>query len=143
MQRDRYATADLWLTNADTDLQVCAEIADRFPSRACFHAQQAVELALKAALIALTDDHPRAHVGGILIEELRRVGCDVPEEIATAANRLDLFYMGSRYPDALGGADPSKVLQVSDAELALEQARRVFAFARNVIAHAADTPPRP
>jgi HEPN domain-containing protein len=141
MQRDRLATADLWLTNADTDLQVSAEIAERFPSRACFHAQQAVELALKAALIALTDDHPRAHVGGILIGELRKVGCEVPEEISTAANRLDLFYMGSRYPDALGGADPSKVLQVSDAELALEQARLVFAFARNVIARAADAPP--
>jgi len=43
----------------------------RYPSRACFHAQQAAELALKALLIALTDDHPRSHIGDVLIRELQ------------------------------------------------------------------------
>jgi len=46
-------TAHTWLDNAPADLQLVAEIAERFPSRTCFHAQQAVELALKAALIAV------------------------------------------------------------------------------------------
>ncbi len=41
--------------------------------------------------------------------------------------------MGSRYPDALGGADPSKVLQKSDAVLAIEQARSVFDYAADLV----------
>ena len=133
MRRDRFVAADVWLANADVDLQVATELADRFPSRACFPAQQAAELVLKAALIALTDDHPRAHSGGILIEEIRESGCEVPTHVALAANRLDLFYLGSRYPDALGGADPSRVLQKSDAVLAVEQARSVFDYAENLV----------
>ena len=133
MQRDRFLAADIWLANADVDLQVAAELAERFPSRACFHAQQAAELVLKAALIALADDHPRAHTGGVLIGEIEALGREVPVQVAAAANRLDLFYMGSRYPDALGGADPSKVLQKSDAALAIEQARRVFDFAAELV----------
>ena len=133
MQRDRFVAAGVWLANADVDLQVATELTDRFPSRACFHAQQAAELVLKAALIALTDDHPRAHTGGILIQEIEQTGRDVPAHIASAANRLDLFYMGSRYPDALGGADPSKVIQRSDAVLAIEQARSVYEFAADLV----------
>jgi HEPN domain-containing protein len=133
MQRDRFLAADVRLANADVDLQVAAELVERFPSRACFHAQQAAELVLKAALIALTDDHPRAHTGGVLIGEIEALGGHVPVDIAAAANRLDLFYMGSRYPDALGGADPSKVLQKSDATLAIEQARSVFEFAADLV----------
>ena len=133
MQRDRFAAADVWVANADVDLQVATELSGRFPSRACFHAQQAAELVLKAALIALTDDHPRAHTGGILIEEIKQSGSEVPEHISSAANRLDLFSMGSRYPDALGGADPSKVLQESDAVLAVVQARSVFDYAVDLI----------
>jgi HEPN domain-containing protein len=133
MQRDRFLAADIWLANAEIDLQVAAELVERFPSRACFHARQAAELVLKAALIALTDDHPRAHTGGVLIGEIQTLGRDVPAEIAAVANRLDLFYMGSRYPDALGGADPSKVLQKSDALLAIEQARSVVGYARDLI----------
>lgn len=111
MQRDRLVAARIWLENARVDLAVAAEIAERFPSRACFHAQQAAELALKAALIAVADDHPRTRVADVLVGELVDLGIDVPVDVAEAANRLDLFYMGSRYPDALVGADPLKVLQ--------------------------------
>jgi len=71
MQRDRFVAASTWLGNAQVDLEVATEISGRYPSRACFHAQQAAELALKALLIALTDDHPRSHIGDVLIRELQ------------------------------------------------------------------------
>ncbi len=129
MQRDRFVAARTWLNNARADLALAAEIADRFPSRACFHAQQAAELALKAALIAVADDHPRTHIGDVLVGELADLGIDVPTAVVEAANRLDLFYMGSRYPDALAGADPLKVLQADDAEAAGARAGTVCEFA--------------
>ena len=128
MQPNRFVTAETWLGNARIDLEVAAEISERYPSRACFHAQQGAEMALKALLIALTDDHPRSHIGDVLVQELRALSVNVPAAVETAANRLDLFYMGSRYPDALGGADPSKVLQVGDAVSAIRQGSDVLAF---------------
>lgn len=133
MQPDRFLTAGTWLDNAETDLALAKEIAQRYPSRACFHAQQAAEMSLKAALIAVADDHPRTHIGDLLIRELQGLGEDVPDDVAGAANRLDLFYTGSRYPDALGGADPRKVLQAIDASGAVAQAQRVYDFAAALV----------
>ncbi len=137
MQRDRIVVARLWLSNAETDLALAGEIAAKYASRACFHAQQSAEMALKAALIAVTDDHPRTHIGDGLVRELEALGEHVPADVASAANRLDLFYTGSRYPDALGGADPRKVLVEADARAAVDRARTVYAFANDVIARVA------
>ena len=133
MQRDRIVAARLWLANALTDLELAAEIAPRYAARSCFHAQQSAEMSLKAALIALADDHPRTHIAGSLVREIETLGETVSAEVALAANKLDLFYTGSRYPDALGGADPRKVLGETDARAAIVQAESVAEFARMVI----------
>lgn len=133
MQRDRFATARLWLENARTDLDLAIEISERFAARACFHAQQCSEFALKGALIALADDHPRTHVGAALLGEIAELGRSIPDDVAVAANKLDLFYVGSRYPDALGGADPRKVLTSEDARSAIAIARIVLDFARELV----------
>ncbi len=129
MQRDRFEAARLWLGNAATDLALATDISQRYPSRACFHAQQAAEMAMKGVLIALADDHPRTHVAEGLLRELEELGEKVPDDVVRSANRLDLFYTGSRYPDALGGADPRKVLQVVDADGAVAHAQTVYDFA--------------
>ena len=97
-------------SNAETDLAIAGEIAERYVARSAYHAQQAPKMALKAALIAIADGRPRTHVGGDLLEELAGLGESVPADVVVAANRLDLFYMGSRYPDAVGGADPRAVV---------------------------------
>ena len=118
----------MWLSNAETDLELAQDITARYPSRACFHAQQSAEIALKAALIALADDHPRTHIGDLLVQELQALGESAPSAVVAAANRLDLFYTGSRHPDALGAADPRKVLQRRDAESACLDASHVYDF---------------
>lgn len=137
MQRDRIATARTWLANATNDLELAREIAERFAARACFHGQQCSELALKGALIALADDHPRTHVGAALLREFEALGVEIPPAVVAAANRLDLFYVGSRYPDALGGADPLKVLTADDAGRAIAHARDVLAFATHLVERSA------
>ncbi len=86
-----------------------------------------------AALIVLADDHPRTHVADRLAAELVSLGETVPADVIAAANRLDLYYMGSRYPDALGGGDPVKILQEADALAAIGQAERVLAYCRAIV----------
>ncbi len=137
MQRDRIASAQTWLANARNDLALAGEIAAGYPARACFHAQQAAEFALKGALTALADDHPRTHVGDELTAELAELGEAVPPEVTRAAARLDLYYVGARYADSLGGADPLRVLGEADARAAVAQAESVVAYAAALVARAA------
>ena len=133
MQRDRFTVAAVRLANAANDRDLAVHVTETFSARSCFHAQQAAEMALKALLIAIADDRPRTHVGGALVSEIERLGMPVPPEVARAAIGLDLFYMSSRYADALGGADPRKVLQAADARHASERASLVIEFARREI----------
>lgn len=60
----------------------------------------------------------------------------MPPDVTESANRLDLFHMGSRYPDALAEADALKVLQVDDAKAAGARAGRVCDFAAGLIERA-------
>ena len=78
----------------------------------------------------IADDHPQTHVGGDLLKELADLGKPVSADVVVAANRLDLFYMGSRYPDAARGADPRAVVGVKEVIAAAEHACAIFAYAR-------------
>ena len=132
--------ARLWLSNARTDVDVAESIRAGFAARSCFHAQQASEMALNAALIAVSDDRRRTHVAEHLIKELLSFGEAVPKEIADAADRLDLYYLGSRYPDALGGADPRRMVAESDAIVAIERANAIVTFAASIVERVASEP---
>ncbi len=136
MQRDRRKVAQTWLRNAAEDLTVARKLLADHPARATFHAQQAAEMALKAALIAHSDDHPLTHSAGKLVQSLREEGIDVPPDLAAEAAALDLYYLGSRYPDAVGDADPAGAVPREDAERAVVRAERVFAFSSTLIAAA-------
>ena len=56
MQRYRFVMARLWLYNAETDPAIVDEIAERYAARSGFNTRQAVEISLKAVLIAIADD---------------------------------------------------------------------------------------
>ncbi len=76
-------------------------------------------------------------MGDQLVRELEALGEKVAPGVARAAARLDLFYVSSRYPDALGGADPLRVLDESDARNAVDQAKRVVSFAADLVTRVA------
>lgn len=133
MQRDRLAVARTWLRTAERDLRLARVAVDLEPSLAAFHAQQVAEKALKALLVALTDDHERPHTAGRLARELRDGDPSIPEEIERDATALDLFYLTSRYPDTIGDADPGDVISRSDASGAVSRAERVLATVRTRI----------
>ena len=133
MQRDRIEAAGVWLDNARTDLELAVEITERFSPRACFHSQQAADFALKSALIATADDYPRRLVGDSLVGEPSALGGRVPDDVASFASRLDLLYMGARYPDAIVGADPRKLSRKPDAAAAVARARVVVDYASGIV----------
>lgn len=133
MQRDRHAVARIWLRNAERDLEIAVELRERHPARACFHAQQAGEMALKAVLVERVDDHPRTHSTGALVLELRESGVEIPSQLAADVAALDLYYLTSRYPDSLGDADPYDVLGEADARRAIERAERTIDYARAAV----------
>ena len=133
MQRDRFVTARRWLRGAESDLAIAALIANDFPARAAFHAQQSAEMALKAVLVAVADDHPTTHASSQLVKELRNIPFDVPNDVASAGASLDMYYLVSRYPDAVGDADPLDLVSPDDVALAIVRGRRVVTFATSTI----------
>ncbi|MGP6158086.1 MAG: hypothetical protein ACLPYS_11395 [Vulcanimicrobiaceae bacterium] len=65
----------------------------------------------------------------------------VAPDVARAASRLDLYYVSSRYPDALGGADPLRVLDETDARSAVDQ-ERVVSYAADIVTRVVSAEPK-
>ena len=123
--------AGRWMAAAVDDLRAArllAGSADISPDVACFHAQQAVEKALKAILIVVGEDVPRSHDLDRLHQLVVQAGqgqVDVPEGALAWLAEVGL---GGRYPD--GSRDDVAI--PADAE-------RAVALAVDVVtaAHAA------
>ena len=128
MQRDRLAVAATWLRTARRDFELAQSIVEREPSLSAFHAQQAAEKALKALAVALVDDHPRTNTAGRLVRELREIDATIDDALERDASALDLFYLASRFPDAIGDEDPGDVIGPEDAAIAVGRATRIVAF---------------
>jgi HEPN domain-containing protein len=75
-----------------------AEVSDMI---VCFHAQQAVEKALKAVLAVSGVDFPFTHDLGALVELCEREGASVPEDLSDVG-RLTEYGVSARYK----GVDP-------------------------------------
>lgn len=78
--------ADVLLHRGKGDLHACRVLAgdaDVDDSTVGFHAQQAVEKALKVALVLAETELPRTHDLELLIEMVRASGIEVPEELAS------------------------------------------------------------
>lgn len=98
---------------------------------ACFKAEQAGQLALKALLRGL--GYPAfGHATGRLVEALRRAGLVVPPEIEEAARALERHYIPPRYPDVFPEGTPADFYTPEDSERALQHAERILAFVTEV-----------
>jgi HEPN domain-containing protein/predicted nucleotidyltransferase len=112
--------AERWLRHAHEDLETaepCLGNAAIPPRQACFFAQQAVEKALKAVLVARNLDVPRTHHLGLIVD---LVDEPMPSLYAEAVKALTRWGMVGRYP----GTDPQP--DMGDARDGVETARRVF-----------------
>jgi HEPN domain-containing protein len=101
------AEAERWLAFAEEDLAMARlALAEGILRQTCFHAQQAAEKAIKGFLEARIGTHPRTHS----LDEMFWRHRDVLGELAPwreAWQRLDLFYLPTRYADALPGLVPT------------------------------------
>ena len=128
-----------WLAQAQHTLASArrdAEAGDY--SWACFKAEQAAQLALKALLIGQGVE-AFGHSTRDLVERVRRLGVEVPGEIETAARGLERHYIPSRYPDAYPSGSPYQFYDRGDAERALGQAQKVLAFVEEAMRNAGGT----
>jgi HEPN domain-containing protein len=78
--------AETLLRRAKGDLHACRVLADDIDiddSAVGFHAQQAIEKALKVALVLAEVELPRTHDLEMLIEQVQASGIEVPDELAS------------------------------------------------------------
>ncbi len=99
----------------------------------CFEAEQAVELYLKATLIALTGLYPFTHDLVELLDTLRELGISVPEELYAYADALTPHYTMARYP----GKKPVKYSR-SLGERCLKYARSIIKWLQENIVESVD-----
>lgn len=123
---------DAWLVYARADLAF-AEIAPPagvFLELMGFHAQQAAEKALKAALLARTGETPpRTHDLPLLLDLLRAAGAEGALPLtAKGAQTLTQYAVITRYPADLGEMDKAEWRQaVADARAVVEWAEAEIA----------------
>lgn len=111
--------ARAWLAKAARDLETGQRALHPppLPDTASFHAQQAVEKALKALLIVREIDPPRTHLLSVLLDRL----APRDDRLAGIRDRLEwltAFAVDARYPDV-------------DGEPTVDQAREALAIARD------------
>lgn len=94
---------------------------------ACFAAEQAAQLAVKALLHGLGRG-PWGHDLVRLAGDTVAAGVTIRAEIADACRRLSRHYIPARYPDAHPSGPPGDHYGTSDAEDALRDAAAVLTF---------------
>ncbi len=117
-----------WLTEAETQ-ERCAQVTAeaQLYSQAIYHARQAVELALKAAILQLRRTQPP---GTHSLVELAAEVCDEPpEEVRAGLRQLDPYYILTRYPTEVVPS-PSKYYEEQDASVALATMRALLDWVR-------------
>ena len=117
-----------WLQFARDDLRMAGyALSDDppMPSQACFHAQQAVEKALKGLLLAHGLAAPHTHNLLLLVDSLVIAVAGV-ERFAEAAAVLTRFAVSARYPDAANES-------LDDARWAVGQSNEIVAWSLAVL----------
>jgi HEPN domain-containing protein len=109
------------LNQAENDLQ-CARMSvkEGFFSQTCFISQQAAEKAIKAYGYFIEMD-----IRGHSIAKIAR-SLGINGHIEQAGKQLDLYYISSRYPDALAEGAPFEFFSVNQAKEALEAAELIY-----------------
>ena len=93
----------------------------------CFAVQQTVELYMKGLIIERIGHKPFTHKLEELIDELKLLKIEIPENIIEDIISIEEFYIQSRYPDSRM-RDFSK----HEAESALEKMERIIHFFRSL-----------
>lgn len=102
---------------------------------ACFKAQQAAEMAVKALLLGLGQP-ARGHSVLALLRQIANLQIAVPAALFETAQRLDRLYIPPRYPNAHPTGSPFEFYNAADAQQAIADARQVLDFVRETFRNA-------
>ena len=126
-------TAKAWLRQSRIDLDFAKNAADnQFYSQACFNSHQVAEKTLKALAYYRGDRYVTGHSLTNLVRLLRDSYPQILEHMR-AIRRLNLYYIPTRYPDALAGSVPSDCFDREQAEEAVSFAEDLVSFASTII----------
>ena len=118
---------EVWLEQARHDLAAAQDShAAGHHEWACFQSQQAAEKALKGFLLMAGRSHQRIHAVSELLDECVALAPEF-ERLRPCAE-LDLYYIGTRYPDALAGGPPFRSFSKEMAERCLSLASSLIEF---------------
>ena len=111
-----------WLAHARSDLasaKILRANPDVLPEQSGFHAQQSVEKAVKAILLARNIDLPSTHDLEDLVDEVTSRGMALPTEV-TEAKALTRFAVEMRYPnpDEVTNEEIDDAIRIAEATLA-------------------------
>jgi HEPN domain-containing protein len=112
---------DRWLEFARQDLQI-AELAfnEGIYNQVCFHSHQCIEKCLKAKLTNMNKKPPRTHS---IVDLLGLLPPEHMEDLGEELEQVDIYYIPTRYPDALPGSLPEGLPGKEEALRALSVAR--------------------
>ena len=126
--KDPQAEAQRWIQQASADLDVARTLFDNGHWwAACFHAQQAAEKAVKSYLYGTGERLVLGHSVAQLVQQAAERDTGF-RSLAEAAARLDTYYIGPRYPNAVPGGVPAQLFSEGQAREALDLADRVLSF---------------
>lgn len=112
--------AELLLGKAEGDARTCATLAvndDMADDPVGFHAQQAIEKAIKAVFVLHAVDFPRTHDLEYLIELAGESGIDVPESLRSA-EWLTPWAAELRYDEPSGPLNRASARELADSAVA-------------------------
>lgn len=112
-----------WLKQAEKDIEWAKDSLEHGHfAQSCFIAQQIGEKTLKALAYFKGHEIVKSHSIVKIAQELKING-----EIANAGQRLDLYYISARYPDAVPDSGiPSDYFNHEQAKEALDYAKLIF-----------------
>lgn len=120
-----------WFYFADNDLLTADSLLkSKIWNQVCYHAQQAVEKAVKGYLKAGDIRFRKTHDLLELYEDMGVTG-DEWKILYEGCVYMNRFYVSTRYPDAFVGSLPEGLPNESDARKALAVAEEIVAFLKS------------
>ncbi len=123
-----------WLIEAGKDLEAAIILKDKgLFHLSCFHAEQCSQKALKSYLYFKGERYIPIHSVGKLALKAMEFDKDFNQIIAIS-ERLDRYYIPTRYPDALAfPAVPSESYQIEDAEQSIKDANLILNLVKSKV----------
>jgi HEPN domain-containing protein len=125
-----------WLTTGQDDLDTARILKKNGKyAHACFHAQQAVEKAVKGVWY-FYDADPWGHSILRLIRDFKEVDADtftILNKFAADAQKLDRLYIPTRYPNGLPDITPDMAYGEDDSQFSITAAEKILNAAETII----------